>query len=226
MDVGPDFYAAQTFPMGNLPNNDTRIIQIAWMDHWNGGLGEMVWDRNATFPVSLGLVTLNGQKRVTREPIAEISKIYESTKTWKSQSINPNTNLLSEINSKTFDLTVEVDLTKTTATKFGIEVANKTITYDITDKTLLSKDLLPNFSNRIKIRILVDWGQLEVFANDGVFSYSEQFAFNPDGDGSKSFGGWVLGQSAATEPATRVELFTDGEIQLVSMEFHEVARTW
>jgi len=206
MDVGPDFYAAQTFPMGNLPDNDTRVIQIAWMDHWNGGVGEKIWERNATFPVSLGLVTHNGQKRVTRKPIAEIFSNYKSTKTWKSQSINPNTNLLSSINSKTFDLTIEVDLTEATATKFGIKVANKTIAYDITDKTLLSKKLLPNSSNRIKIRILVDWGQLEVFANNGVFSYSKQFAFTSDRDD--------------------IELFTDGEIKLVSMEFHEVARTW
>ncbi|MCK5441316.1 MAG: glycoside hydrolase family 32 protein [Maribacter sp.] len=204
MDVGPDFYAAQTFPMGNLPDNDIRVIQIAWMDHWNGGVGEKIWERNATFPVSLGLVTYNGQKRVTREPIAEIFSIYKNTKTWKSQSIN--TNLLSEIKSKKFDLTVEVDLAKTTATKFGFKVANKTITYDIRDKTLLSKELFPNSSNRIKIRILVDWGQLEVFANNGVFSYSEQFAFASERDD--------------------IELFADGEIKLVSMEFHEVARTW
>ncbi len=40
MTLGPDFYAGQTFPMGNLPNNDPRVIQIAWMDHWNGGLEE------------------------------------------------------------------------------------------------------------------------------------------------------------------------------------------
>lgn len=127
MDIGPDFYAAQTFPMGSLPNNDTRIIQLAWMDHWNGGIGETIWERNATFPVSLEMVTYNGQKRVTREPITEISSIYENTKKWKSQTFNSNTNLLSEIKSKKFDLTIEVDLTETTATKFGLKVANKTI---------------------------------------------------------------------------------------------------
>ncbi len=66
MTLGPDFYAGQTFPMGNLPDNDPRVIQIAWMDHWNGGVGETVWERNATFPVELGLVTDNGQMRITR----------------------------------------------------------------------------------------------------------------------------------------------------------------
>jgi fructan beta-fructosidase len=58
----------------------------------------------------------------------------------------------------------------------------------------------------LRKRDLVDWGQLEVFANDGIFSFSEQFAFTSDADD--------------------IELFTDGEIQLVSMEFHEIARIW
>jgi fructan beta-fructosidase len=206
MDVGPDFYAAQTFPMGNLPNNDKRIIQIAWMDHWNGGIGEKVWERNATFPVSLGLITINGQKRITRNPINEISSIYESTKTRGSQLVKPGTNLLSGIHSKKFDLSFEVDLTESTSLTFGIKVANRYIVYDTHNKTLLSKELLPDNSNHVKIRLLVDWGQLEVFGNEGVFSYTQEFAFAPEYD--------------------NIEFFTDGDIKLISMEFHEVARTW
>ena len=206
MDVGPDFYAAQTFPMETLPNNDTRIIQIAWMDHWNGGVGETIWERNATFPVSLGMVTFNSQKRVTRNPIAEIASIYENTKIWNSKVIKTETNLLSEIKSKKFDLIAKFDLTKTSATKFGFKIANKTIEYNIMNETLLSKKLTPETSNHIKIRILVDWGQLEVFVNNGIFSYSEQFAFSPDRDD--------------------IKLYTDGDIKLISMEFHEVARIW
>ena len=146
------------------------------------------------------------KKELRGNPLLKFLQLYENTKKWKSQTFNSNTNLLSEIKSKKFDLTIEVDLTETTATKFGLKMANKTILYDIHNSTLLSNDLLLDTSNRIKIRILVDWGQLEVFANDGIFSLSEQFAFTSDGDD--------------------IELFTDGEIQLVSMEFHEVARTW
>ncbi len=83
MTLGPDFYAGQTFPMGNLPDNDPRVIQIAWMDHWNGGVGETIWERNATFPVTLGLVTYKGQQRVTRNPIAEIASLYENSRPGK-----------------------------------------------------------------------------------------------------------------------------------------------
>jgi fructan beta-fructosidase len=206
MDVGPDFYAAQTFPKGNLPDNDPRIIQIAWMDHWNGGIGEKVWERNATFPVSLGLVTCDGQKRLTRNPINEILSIYESTKTWKGQIVKPGNNLLKDVHSKKFDLSLEVDLSQSNALTFGIKVANRYIIYDVHNKTLLSSELLPDSANHVRIRLLVDWGQLEVFGNNGIFSYTQQFAFAPDHD--------------------NIELFTDGNIRLISMEFHEIARTW
>ena len=55
--------------------------------------------------------------------------------------------------------------------------------------------------------MIVDWGQLEIFAAGGVYSYSEQFAFTPD-DSS-------------------LNLYTNGgEVKLLSLEIHEVARTW
>ena len=206
MDMGPDFYAAQTFPMGNLPDNDPRIIQIAWMDHWNGGIGEKGWERNATFPVSLGLVSYKGQKRITRFPINEISSIYESHRKWDDQIVKPDNNLLENIHSKKFELTLEVDLSLTNALAFGIKVANRYIIYDVFNKTLLSKELLPDEVNHVRIRILVDWGQLEVFGNNGIFSYTQQFAFSPDHDD--------------------IELFTDGNLKLKTMEFHDIARTW
>lgn len=206
MTLGHDFYAAQSFPAGSLPNMDDRIIQLAWMDHWNGGLGETIWKRNATFPVSVGLATYEGQMRVTRNPIDEISSLYSNSQKWNSQLINGKENLLSKTKSKKFELVAEFDLTNTTASKFGFRIANKTIAYHVKSQVLLDEELRPDASNRIKIRILADWGQLEVFANRGIFSYSEQFAFSPEDHD--------------------ISLFADGEVKLVSMEFHEISRIW
>jgi len=206
MTLGPDFYAGQTFPMGNLPNNDPRVIQIAWMDHWNGGIGETIWERNATFPVTLGLVNHDGQVRITRNPIKEINSLYESSERWENKTIRPGTNLLGKSNSKKFDLIAEFDLTDATASKIEFKIANKTITYDIAEQTLLGEACAPDKANHITIRILADWGQLEVFSNKGVYSYSEQFAFTPERDD--------------------LELSTDGKVKLVSMELHEIKRIW
>ncbi|MBA0884472.1 glycoside hydrolase family 32 protein [Flavobacterium undicola] len=206
MTLGNDFYAAQTFTLGSLPNNDNRIIQLAWMDHWNGGLGESIWKRNATFPVSVGLVTYAGQMRITRNPINEIASLYSNENKWDSQIVSPDSNLLSSIKSKQFEIVAEFDLTNTTASKFGFKIANKTVAYHVKSNVLLDEELKPNALNRIKIRMLVDWGQLEVFANEGIYSYSEQFAFSPENND--------------------ISLFSDGSIKLVSMEFHEISKIW
>ncbi len=206
MTQGPDFYAGQTFPGGNLPNDDPRVIQLAWMDHWNGGIGETVWERNATFPVVLGLVTDHGQQRVTRLPIEEISELYESTEKWNGQLIIKGSNMLSVLSSKKFDLIAEFDLGNSSASQLEFQIANKTITYDIDRKTLMGKPCFPDLSGHLTIHILVDWGQLEVFVNNGVCSYSEQFAFTPYRDD--------------------IGLFTNGDLKLVSMDFHEIKRIW
>jgi len=206
MAHGPDFYAGQTFPMGNLPDNDQRIIQIAWMDHWNGGIGEIIWERNTTFPVELGLVTDRGQQRITRKPIREISKLYENTEKWDAQVLKKGDNILSQSHSKKFHLVAEFHLRNSEATRIEFQVANKTITYDINDKTLMSETCLPDLAGHLTIEILVDWGQLEIFVNNGIYSYSEQFAFTPGRDD--------------------ISLYTDGDLNLVSMELHEMKRIW
>lgn len=206
MDKGPDFYAAQTFPSGNLPNNDKRTIQIAWMDHWNGGVGETVWERNATFPVFIELTEYNGKIMMKRNPVDEIAELYTNSIKWGNKIVQPGKNLLSNVRSKKFDLTAEFDLKGTNATKVGFKVANKEIEYDISKNTLLSAKVGYSEGEKLKIRLLVDHGQLEVFANDGIYSWTEQFAFTPE--------------------RNYIELHSDGKIKLIKMEFHEIARIW
>ncbi|MCQ2119292.1 MAG: glycoside hydrolase family 32 protein [Bacteroidales bacterium] len=207
MTLGPDFYAAQTFPTGGLPGNDDRKIQIGWMDHWNGGLGETKWMRNATFPVSLGLVTYEGKMRLTRTPIDEISILYKDSRSWGAESVPAGKNILEGVNSKTFELSADIDVNGTEASSFGFQIANKRVMYHKKSQVLLDEHLKPDADGHLRIRILVDWGQLEVFAAGGVFSYSEQFAFSPDGPGSVSF-------------------IADGSVKLCSMEFHQLDRIW
>ncbi len=85
--------------------------------------------------------------------------------------------------------------------------ANETIDYNIEKQELMGKSLKPDGNNRLKIWMLVDWSQLEVFAAGGVFSYSQQFPFTPE-DSS-------------------LNLYANGgEVKLVSLELNEVARAW
>jgi fructan beta-fructosidase len=208
MDVGPDFYAAQTFFRPNMPTE--KLIQIAWNDHWNGGTGESPWQRNATFPVEIGLVSYDGKMRLARNPIPAIKTLYKCTKKWANETIRPPSegkNLLHGVASKTFDLTAQFDLTGATAKEFEFKIANKTINYNSEKQQLMGKSLKPSHDNRLTLRLLVDWGQLEVFAAGGVFSYSQQFPFTPE-DSS-------------------LNLYTNGgEVKLISMVLNQVARTW
>jgi len=208
MDVGPDFYAAQSFFRPNMPTE--KLIQIAWNDHWNGGIGEKPFQRNATFPVEVALVTYDGKMRLTRSPIPAIKSLYRGSKTWTNEMIQcscQHKNILAGVASKTFDLTAQFDLNGATAREIEFKIANKTINYDIEDQQLMGKSLKPDAHNRLTLRMLVDWSQLEVFAAGGVFSYSQQFPFTPEDQS--------------------LNLYTNGgEVKLVSLELNEVARTW
>jgi len=208
MTLGHDFYAAQTFPTGGLAKGDNRKVQIAWMDHWNGGLGEKKWMRNATFPVSLGLVSYEGLMRLTRNPVDEISKLYKNEKTWGSMTLKDGDKPFEGISSRTFELEAEFDLNQTTASSFGFQISNKKVAYHKESEVFLDEILKPDANGHIKIRLLVDWSSIEAFAAGGVFSYSEQFAFSPDSGGPIDF------------------FARGGYVKLVSMTFREISSIW
>jgi levanase/fructan beta-fructosidase len=215
MDAGRDFYAAQTFFRPNFPSD--ALVQIAWNDRWNGGVGEKGWERNATFPVVLGLVTYDGKMRVTRQPIKGIRELYQGEpKTLRKATLTEGENLLKDIKSKTFNMTVVFDLKDTKATSIDFQIAQVKFSYDIVNAQMCvglpkgkPKDLSlkPDENGVLEIRMLVDWAQLEIFSAGGVFSASYQLGFTPDDS--------TIGLSA-----------TGGEVKLVSLVFNEVDSIW
>ena len=103
MDVGPEWYAAQTFYKPTFPTD--RTVQLAWHSSWRVKESpKNIWSYGATFPVNLELKTFPEGIRLTRTPIEEISSLYTSTTTWTGQTISPGINLLTEIESKTADI--------------------------------------------------------------------------------------------------------------------------
>ena len=218
MDVGPDFYAGQTFFPQTLP--EKKYIQIAWMDEWNGGIDEKPWERNATFPVELGLVSRDGKMRVTRTPIAAIKKLYTgSTVRITKQNLN-HESILKEVRSKAFDMTVSFDLEGATADEIVFEIASIKYRYNIADQKLMyqgvqknkfgSKNppaLRPDSNKILKIRMLVDWSSIEIFSEEGVFSLSHHVAFNPKDDS--------LNLSAK-----------GGSVKLLSLELNQINSIW
>jgi fructan beta-fructosidase len=201
MDVGPHFYAAQTFYRGTFP--DSRVVQLAWHSNWGNSFATIPFRGAATFPVELKLRTFPEGVRLARAPVAQIASLYGTTRHWGAQTLSSGQNLLSGLTARAYDLEVVVKAVGTTASRITFQLAGKTIVYDMSARTLLDGQPLPALGGTIKIRVLVDWGQLEVFGNDGQLSYSETVAFNPGGTLSVSGNGQVALASADFRPVNR-----------------------
>ena len=202
MDVSNDFYAAQTFYRSTFPDN--RVVQMAWMRRSNN-VDTAPWNHNASFPVELGLKTFPEGIRLTRTPITEITKLYGKTHHIDAQTVTSGRNILAGIHSETCDIEATFDLDGATASAISFQLGDLRFLYDIAHQTLLGKKLVP-LNDKLHIRILRDWGQLEVFANEGEFSYTRVVAFKP-GDGD-------------------LAITVDGNIKLISADFREINRTW
>ena len=95
---------------------------------------------------------------------------------------------------------------ETTTRGFGFKTVNNFI-YNTYSKVLLGKSLLTDYTKRIKILILVDWAMFEVFANKGLFSFTQQFLFTPN--------------------ENPLALFSEGNnTKLISLTFNDVGRIW
>ena len=200
--IGAGFYASQTFFRNNFP--DGRVIQMAWMSGF--GVGSTApWTHNSTFPTEVKLQTFPEGVRAARTPIAEISSLYGSTQNWSNQSLSSGQNLFAGKLSKCFDIEAVFDVSNTTATNITFQFANRTVTYDLTNKTILGESLKP-INNLVKLRFLVDWGELEIFGNDGEYSYAENFKFTPSDN--------------------LISMTANGNVTLVSARYSPVSRTW
>jgi len=203
MDVGPGYYASQTFNRASFP--DSRVVQIAWNVSWNNQPYTQPWEQNLTFPCQIKLKTFPEGVRVSREPIAEIAKLYSHAHHYSAETLKPGQNLFAGRESECCDIEANFDLAGTTAKNITFTLANRTFTYDVANHQLLGKPLSP-IDNKIKIRILRDWGQLEVFGNDGQFSCTEVYGFTT-GDGG-------------------VSVTADGDVNVTSADFRNVNRIW
>jgi levanase/fructan beta-fructosidase len=201
--LSADFYAAQSFFRDTFP--DGRVIQIAWMGAWDTPLGTSPWSQNATFPVELGLKTFPEGIRLTRKPIAEIAKLHTAPQVKLScQKFPGGTNMLANVKAKCFDLSAEFDFSQNPDNYVQFQLANRNFYFSHKTGRLFQHEF--RRGTKLSVRILCDWSQLEVFAGDGEFSWSERFAFTPDGD--------------------HVCVRADKELEIRSLEFHALDSAW
>jgi hypothetical protein len=81
--------------------------------------------------------------------------------------------------------------------------ANLSFTYDLAMGTVFGHAVAP-IGGRMKIRVLRDWGQYELFVNDGEIVHTGTFGFNPvDGSLAVTGNGSVAIASADFRPLNR-----------------------
>lgn len=226
----PDRYAGQTFY--NAP--DGRRIEIDWFGNWSYGneLATLLPGNGVyTLPIELSLVKDGGTYRMLRKPVKEIDslrgqKVFSAKNGYVKED---SANLFGDIAAKTLDieLTFKPAGSEIIGFKFRAGTDEEVIvSYDCGKKKLyvdrsrtVSKPKIkpftrkyntviqPNQRGEIKLRILLDWSGVEIFANDGDALLSALLL--PD------------------KQAENVEFFVEGgTAQIVSLEAWRVNSIW
>jgi fructan beta-fructosidase len=208
-DAGGTFYAGQTF--NNMP--DGRRVQMVWQPSNPGG----TWTNNASFPAELGLVATPAGPRITRQPVAEIALLRSDSATFGARTItaDPAGDPFAGIGADTYEISATFDLSGATASRFGFQLHrradgtfDRAVVYDRAAQTLDGAPLAPAGS-LIKVRLLVDRGQLEIFGNDGLMSKTDNVRFD-SASGSQG-----------------IKLYAEGgSVRLVSAEMHRIGSAW
>lgn len=215
--AGGTFYAAETFT--NTP--DGRTVQMAWQ----GGNRGSTWTGNATFPATLGLVSTPDGPRITRTPVTELSSLASQTETWKNDTVKapkepkpgkePKAadNPFEDIKADTYEINAQFDVKNSTATRFGFDLhsrsdgtADRSVVYDTEKQTLQGKPLKPR-DGKVTMRLLVDRGQLEIFADGGLYSLSDNVDFDSAAD-SQGIRLFAVGGKVKLDNATFTRLNT------------------
>ena len=201
MDMSSVFYASQTFYRRTFPGD--RVVQMPWLRGMMGATAP--FNQAIGFPVQVQLKTFPDGVRVARTPISEIEKLYTDSKSFAAQVVPSGTNPFAALKSKVFDLELDFDLSKTTATTVTVKLADLSFALDLEKNELFGATVSP-MAGHIKLRVLRDWGQYEVFANEGQVVFTGVHPFTPT-DESLSVTG-------------------NDNVGLASAAFHQLGRAW
>lgn len=219
IDWGANYYAPQSF---QAP--DGRRLMLAWMGSFgipaasqltDGWSGQMTVHRE---------LTLGDDNRLIAVPIAELTQLRTATHDFGSVAMGPNeTRTLAE-NIDAAEVEIDIDLAGSTAERVGLAI-NKTpdghetlVGYDdLARRVFVNRRnsghgnrgyrAAPCSSGRVKLRVLVDRGSVEVFVNDGAETVSS-LIFAADGPRS-------------------IELYTEcGDATIPRLVVHRLGSIW
>jgi len=187
-DVGNNYYATQTW--SNIPDNDGRTIQIAWMK--GGEFPAMPFKGQMTFPCELSLNKFVEGVRLVRKPVKEIEFLHGKGEVYKNTNLIPGVdkNLARGIKNDCLHIIGSFKIKTTDSFGFLVRTDKKQsgteIMYNSTTKTLICLEksaVVEPVDGVIKLEILLDRSSIEIFANDGQVVMSSCFVPVENADG-------------------------------------------
>jgi sucrose-6-phosphate hydrolase SacC (GH32 family) len=187
-DVGPNFYATQTW--GNTETGDGRRIQVAWMRE--PSFPEMPFNQQISFPCELKLHATPAGLRVLREPIREIALLHNGQDSWTNRILKANETLPLEPAAELFHIRAEVRIPAEAKLTFNI----RGVPVILTSKTIESGAGPASVQNEVRtVEILVDRASIEAFVNQGEISSTRFMLPTENGLSLRAEGGTVTIQS-------------------------------
>jgi levanase len=209
VDFGKDNYAGITWD--NVPTGER--FTIGWMSNWEytGSAPTSPWRGAMTAPRELALTTIDGEVRLTQEPVPSLRSLrYGDAVTANKLTISEGSTVLAGGSSDGKALEIDATFSLAAAERFGLKVATgpgqeTVVGYDTLTRELYvdrtqsgAVDFSPGFpgvhrapleprNGKVRIKVLLDWSSVEVFGGDGEAVITDLIFPDPDSDGVELF---------------------------------------
>nr|WP_239587607.1 GH32 C-terminal domain-containing protein [Bacillus pakistanensis] len=235
-DYGADFYAGVEW--SNLEGENGENYWLSWMSNWQyaNHTPTSTWRSSMSLPRKLELTNTEEGLRLKQTPVLQGIRKHREKTTFENQVISGNTDLLSGLSGKTFEIIAEFDISNSKANEFGFKVRkgnvkhgdtyeHTAIGYDVNEQKLFvdrtnsgSFDFGRNVKGKheapsrptdgtVKMHIFVDRSSVEVFGNNGVSVITDQIFPHESSNG--------------------LELYSKGgDVTLKSLEIYPLKSIW
>jgi fructan beta-fructosidase len=144
-------------------------VVIGWMRKSAFNKAGMPFTEQMSFPTTMELRTTPNGVKLFRWPIKEIESLYTKRHEFTKRPIAELTGALSGIDSDLIDASIEFDPKETGSVEWNLRGLK--VIYQADKQQFLYKGsplAATPVDGKVKLRVLVDRGSLELFANDGA----------------------------------------------------------
>lgn len=179
-------YAAQTY--SDIPADDGRRIQISWSRIGHPGMN---FNGMMLLPTELTLRTTKDGPRLASKPVREVEQLCSAIGSWADLTQQQANDILSGLGPKDrLRLRFTVELSHATDATLNLD-GQRLVDYDMNGTTLNGWFYSPQdpTSMQLTADVYIDRTSVEVFVEDGLFSYSLPRHLRDDASHLLSFGG-------------------------------------